>query len=133
LQERIKTLNELIINYKNTRFQEYQHFKELEEESKTHKLSLVTLSKEIQEKEQLCINENKILDERRIELIEAKKEDDKFKYNKRKLEAKIIEISSYKREWEFKVATLTKKLESDEEIKAILKSKCQEIEKEFQE
>jgi len=133
LQERIKTLNELIINYKNTRFQEYQHFKELEEESKTHKLSLVTLSKEIQEKEQLCINENKILDERRIELIEAKKEDDKFKYNKRKLEAKITEISSYKREWEFKVSTLTKKLESDEEIKAILKSKCQEIEKEFQE
>jgi len=92
---------------------------------------LVVLSKEILEKEKHCIDENKILDDRKLELIEAKKEDDKFKYNKRKLEAKITEISSYKREWEFKVTTLNKKLESDKEIKAILNSKCQELEKEY--
>lgn len=78
LHDRIRSLIQLILTYKETREKEIKDFQILEEESKTTKVELERLNHEINEKEENLQDEKKKLDDNKNELSELKKENDKF-------------------------------------------------------
>jgi len=72
----------------------------LEEESKTTKVELERLNHEINDKEDQHVDEKKKLEANKLELTELKTHNDKFEYNKRKLEAQISDKKSEKKSWD---------------------------------
>jgi len=100
LHDKIHFISHLIVEYKSTREKEIKDFQGLEDESKSIKIDLERLNLEIQDKEKQGQTEKRLLEEKKMELIDIKKENDKFEYNKRKIETQISEKKREKSDWE---------------------------------